>query len=94
MQQSQRKEDQQHLRKFVDFFDIHDPFHSSSELRNIATGIIADEPVNADDAIKIGKEILNKIDGKMLGDISFKKKDQAITFGSMQKSVRVGDKDI
>ena len=95
MRMSQRQEGHQHLRKFIDFFEIHNPFSDScSELKNVATGVIASVKVNVDDAVDIGKSILNKINGKSVGKVSFKKADQAVTFASMRKSVKVGDKEI
>ena len=68
---NRRKECHRHLRHFIDFFKLHNPFSdSSSELKNIATGVIASEKVNVDDAVNIGMSILNKINGKCLGKIS------------------------
>ena len=89
------KEDHRHLCRFIDFIEIHNPFtESSSEMKNIATGVLASETVNVDNAVDIGKSILNKIEGKCLSKISLKKADQAVTFASMRKSVKVGDKEI
>ena len=52
------------------------------------------ECFRVDNAGDIGKSILNKIEGKCLSKISLKKADQAVTFASMRKSVKVGDKEI
>ena len=58
---SQRKEGYKHLRNFIDFLEIQNPFKaSSSDLLNIATGTITSSDVNADSSIDIGKGILQK----------------------------------
>ena len=62
---SQRKEGYRHLRNFIDFLEIHNPFKaSSSDLLNIATGTITSSDVNADSSIDIGKGILQKLVNK------------------------------
>ena len=61
MRLSQRKEGYKHLRNFIDFLEIQNPFKaSSSDLLNIATGTITSSDVNADSSIDIGKGILQK----------------------------------
>ena len=64
-----------HLRSFIDFLEIHNPFKTSSELINIATGVIASGDVDVDSAVDTGKDIIQKIVGKSLSDITLKKKD-------------------
>ena len=62
---SQRKEGYRHLRNFIDFLEIHNPFKaSSSDLLNIATETITSSDVNADSSIDIGKGILQKLVNK------------------------------
>ena len=61
MRLSQRKEGYKHLRNFIDFFEVHSPFKAaSSDLINIATGVIASSDVNVDSSIDIGNEIVQK----------------------------------
>ena len=93
MRLSKRKEGYRHLRNFIDFLEIHNPFKaSSSEFINIST--IASSDVNVDSPIDIKKRILQKMVNKSLSKIIFKKKDQAQTFGIMRKTVKVDRKDI
>ena len=95
MRLSQRKEGYKHLRNFIDLFEVHSPFKAaSSDLINIATGVIASSDVNVDSSIDIGNEIVQKNMNKCLSEISLKKKDQAKTFAIMRKSVEVGGKKI
>ena len=92
---SQRKEGYRHLRNFIDFLEIHNPFKaSSSDLLNIATGTITSSDVNADSSIDIGKGILQKVVNKSLSEIKLKKKDQARTFAIMRKTVKVSGNEI
>ena len=75
---SQQKEVYRHLRNFIDFLEIHNPFKAlSSDLINIATGTIASSDVNVDSLVDIGKGILQKVVNKSLSQITLKKRDQA-----------------
>ena len=56
MNRCQRKENYNHLRTFIDFMAVHNPFNTqNSDLVNIATGVIASDEVDVDDAMEIGK---------------------------------------
>ena len=64
-QASRRKENSHHLRNFIDFFDIHNPFKVPvNELINIATGVIASDDVNVDSAVDVGTKIASDLDDK------------------------------
>ena len=92
---SQWKEGYRHLRNFIDFLEIHNPFKaSSSDLINVATGTIASSDVNVYSSIDIKKGILQKVVNKSLSEITLKKKDQARTLAIMRKTVRVDGKEI
>ena len=76
VQASRRKENSHHLRNFIDFFDIHNPFKVPvKELVNIATSVIESDDVNVDSAVDIGTKIFSGLDDRKLGDISHKRKD-------------------
>ena len=92
---SQRKEGYRHLRNFIEFLEIHNPFKaSSSDLLNIATGTITSSDVNVDSSIDIGKGILQKVVNKSLSEIKLKKMDQDRTFAIMRKTVKVSGNEI
>ena len=92
---SKRKEGYRHLRNFIDFLEIHNPFKaSSSDLINVATGTIASSDVNVYSSIDIKKGILQKVVNKSLSEITLKKKDQARTFAIIRKTVKVDGKEI
>ena len=63
-----------HLRSFIDFLEIHKSFKTSTDLINIATGVIASNDVNVDSAVDTGKEIVRKIVNKALSEITLKRK--------------------
>jgi len=55
------------------------PFSPDPSLRNIVTGVVAKEDVNVHDFENVGNEILEKMVGKPIFGISFKRKDRAKT---------------
>ena len=92
VQASRRKENSRHLCNFIDFFDIHSPFKVPiKELINITTGVIASDDINVDSAVDIGTKLVSGLDNKKLDEISLKRKDQAKTFATMRKSVKVSE---
>jgi hypothetical protein len=76
-----------------DYFKERNPFEYGPELCNIANGVHAHASVNVDDAEVIGKNILSGMVGKNVTEISFKRKDQAVTLAS-KTSVKVGETSI
>ena len=77
---------------FIYFFDIHNPFKVPvNELISIATGVIASDDINVDSTVDIGMKIVSGLDNKRLREISLKRKDEAKTFVTMRKSVKVGE---
>ena len=64
------------------------PFASDPNLRNIMTSVNADNAVNVDQARATGEKILSSMIGKIAGDYTFKRSDQAVTLAS-KFSVRI-----
>ncbi len=89
-------QDMKDLQTFVDFLQDHNPFsvEDDTQLKNVATGLIADERVNVPDAVNIGQAINNKLDNQKCGDIVLKKADQAKTFAVMRKPVKVDGEEL
>ena len=56
-----------------------DPFSEDSTLRNIVTGVIADNRVNVNKAKEVGKNILKNMTHKNTEEYTFKKDKQVIT---------------
>ena len=82
--------------KFYNFLSVHNPYKISDKntLVNIATGLVASDDVDMDNAIEIGERIHQKIDGTNFGDIKLRKADQAKTFIAMRKCVKVQNEKI
>ena len=96
MQASHKSKDLKDIISFLKFLEIRNPYSSSTNDRliNIATGVVASNEVNVDDAINIGEKIMKKIGDCKFGDIKLVKKDQAITCNSMRKPVKLGSDEI
>jgi len=79
MRPGRRQQDVKDLKKITEFLERHNPFtiFDDSLLINIATGLVANENVNCDDALKLGKIINSKMDGQAWEDITLSKSDQA-----------------
>ncbi|XP_006825155.1 uncharacterized protein LOC102805997 [Saccoglossus kowalevskii] len=84
------------LAKFEAFLLEHNPFtvEDEDELRNVATGLIADYRVNVDDSLQIGQNIHAKLTGKTVAEVIMKKVDQAKTFAVLRKLIKVEKEDI
>ena len=90
------KQDLKDLEKFKHFLQSHNPFmvEDAEQLKNIATGFIADDRVNVDDAITIGHKVQANLDDQRFGDIVLKKADQAKTFAVMRKPLKLEGEEV
>ena len=66
----------------LSFLRDRNPFNDDPTLRNIITGVTAENKINAENAKRIGTTIINAMVGKCVIEHSFKKKDQIITMAS------------
>ena len=64
------------------------PFSPDTSLRNIVTGVVAKEDVNVHEFETVGNEILEKMVGKSIFEISFKRKDRAKTLAD-ESSIKI-----
>lgn len=71
------------------FSDGKNPFLQDSVLKNIMTGVNADESVDVDEARAKGEKILIMMVGQPVIMYSFKRKDQSITL-AVRSSVNIG----
>lgn len=80
------------------FLKAHNPFtnEENQHLRNTARGLIAGHRVNVDDAVnKLNKQKhQSKLNEKKLGDIILKRSDQAITFPTMWKAIKIFNDEV
>ena len=76
----QKKRKQLPPSQLINFTDIHNPFKVPvNELINIATGVILSHDINVDSAVDKGTKFVFGLNGKLFGEISLKRKDQAKT---------------
>ena len=91
MSNARVKNDALHMEKFLNFLKSHNPFSTpdGKSLVNISTGLIADERVNVERADEIGRKIQSSITGRSIGNMSFKRSEQVVTFSVMKKGVSI-----
>ena len=83
------------LKKLCEFFDVNNPFESPwAYLKNVDTGIIADERINCDDSCKIGHKIMSKMNNLKFKEIKLLKSDQAKTFSVLRKPTKINKEDV
>ena len=73
------KRDRSDLEKIKEKLRICTPFSPDPSLRNIVTGVVAKEEVNVHEFETVVNEIIEKMIGKPVFEISFKWKDRAKT---------------
>ena len=64
------------IKTLLALFDEKNSFTDDLQLRNIVTGVTAEDTVNAEDAKSVGTGIVNEMVGKCVAEHSFKKKNQ------------------
>ena len=77
----------------IHYLSKRSPFDSESSLRNIATGVIADDRVNCDKSQAEEKKILDSLTGKNAHEYTFHKKDQVVSL-ACKTAVRLNDGDV
>ena len=65
--------------KLLSFLLQHNPFVREPSLRNIVTGVTAHPEVNAHESRMVGENILASMEGKLVGEYSFKKSQQVVS---------------
>lgn len=74
--------DNKDLQKIIGFLIQRDPFCGDPSLKNIATGVVAEDGVNCEKAKKVGDLVVKKMAGQDALEHSFQKKDQVKTLAS------------
>ena len=85
---SRVRRDETDVSKVAEKLDSFTPFSVDESLRNIITGINANEDVNVQDLFEIGKNIVQKMDGQPVFSYSHKRSLKAKTLAS-SKNVKV-----
>ena len=89
MTKARQKRDAKDTLAILTTFADRDPFSADPNLRNIMTGVNADNAVNVDSARAIGEKILSSMSGKSAADYTFKRSAQAVTLASKSTSIRI-----
>lgn len=79
--EARMKRDQSDLEKLKEKLNSCSPFSADPTLRNIVTGIVAEDGVNVDDFQTVGRQIIEKMIGQPVFTYTCKRKDKAKTLG-------------
>lgn len=93
MSAARQSRDSMDVKKLIDFLKDKNPFEREGSLRNIVTGIVADDKVNVTQAKEIGEKILNGMLGKEVYNYALRKKHTVITMESNSK-VQIDGEDV
>lgn len=80
--------DKEDLRNLVHVLDQYNPFSVEASLRNVVTGINADDDVNVHELISVGREIVKKMENQSIFTYSHKRNMKVKTLASA-KAVKV-----
>lgn len=92
--QARRSRDTADIAKLSQWFDSYPPFPQTSEIISIASGVVGDATINCYDALRIGKEAMNKIVGLPFSSIKLSRKDRALPLSSVSSSIKIHDEKV
>ena len=73
--------------KVLNFITEFSPYTSDECLRNIVTGVVADDAINVHELISVGKRIVEEMDGKDVFTYSFCRKDKVKALSEPSKII-------
>lgn len=82
VRESRIERDNHDTSKLLCFLAENTPFAEDPSLRNITSGVTADEKVNVDTARSVGQEIMDSMTGENVNTYTFKKKSVAVTLAN------------
>ncbi|XP_069109699.1 uncharacterized protein [Argopecten irradians] len=88
---SRRERDGKDTAMVLDYLVQRNPFDGDDSLRSIETGETDDGRATADDAKRIGEDILNKMEGQKVNEYVFRKCNKAVTLSSIHSERASGD---
>ena len=95
MAASRQERDCADTEKITAYLEVRNPFEADDlSLRNIATGVTADDDVNVCEIKEVGQGILSTMTGKSVDEHVFKKKDQVITMNASTSRVIIEQEHI
>lgn len=86
-----RSRDRKDLEKFLAWLREHSPFSPKPDgaLVSLSSGVVADETINCEEAIQIGKTSMHSMIGKPFSEVKLRRKDKVKSLESMKKSITV-----
>ena len=93
IKKARKERDHEDTNTVIGYLSRRNPFDSESSLRNIATGVVADDRVDCDKAQEKGQKILASLTGKNAHEYTFRKKNQVVTLAS-KITVRLTDGEV
>ena len=85
---SRMRRDRADMQKITEKFRAFQPFSEDPSLRNIVTGVVANDDVDVHEYTIIGNGIVEQLVGKPIFSVSFKRRDRAKTLAA-QSSIKV-----
>lgn len=90
---ARKERDHKDTNTIIAYLAERNPFSIESSLRNIATGVVAENSVNCDKSREVGEKIVEALKGKDANEHTFRKKDQVVTLAS-KTSVKLKDDEV
>ena len=81
---ARRDRDCKDVGRLLDFLEDRNPFTEDTELRSIASGVVADKKVNADAGRRVGEKIIEQMGNQIVREFTFKRKDQIVVIHERQ----------
>lgn len=96
MRDSRQKTDLKHLTKFLEWFEEHPPLQDRppGQLVSLSTGLIADDSVNCDNALEVGKKCMALMIGHNFADVKLKRSLRVKPLASMSSVVKINEEDV
>ena len=91
LRESRKCRDISDSEKLSDWLMAHPPFPHCPDLISVCSGITANELVNCDLAVEVGKKAISQIVGCSFADIHLRRKDKVVTLASVNQSIKIHD---
>lgn len=88
------EKDNSDIIKMKEWLAQRSPFCSSNNLVSLSSGIVADSTINCHKAFKVGTESLMSISGKVLRDVTIRRKFSVKPLSNMSSKINTGKRDI
>ena len=98
LRSSRVKKDNEDIDTFIKWLEVHPPFspRKTNEIISLASGVIADNSVNCDEAIRIGYEAMQKMvsSSENFASISLHRKNKVKSQAAMKNKIKIRGEDV